>query len=100
MLKRHHLAIPTPSNITSIWNFGSMLGLVLAIQIATGLCLAAQYTPNTINAFETVSNIIRDVNSGWILRTTHANGASIFFLFLYLHMGRGIYYGSYRNRIT
>nr|AGC81806.1 cytochrome b [Cordulia aenea] len=87
--------LPTPSNISMWWNFGSLLGLCLIIQIATGLFLAMHYTANIDMAFFSVNHICRDVNYGWILRTLHANGASFFFICIYLHIGRNIYYGSY-----
>jgi len=87
--------LPAPSNITTWWNFGSLLGLCLGVQIVTGLFLAMHYTANIDLAFSSVAHICRDVNYGWLLRTTHANGASFFFICLYLHTGRGIYYGSY-----
>jgi len=87
--------LPAPSNITTWWNFGSLLGLCLGVQIVTGLFLAIHYTANIDLAFSSVAHICRDVNYGWLLRTTHANGASFFFICLYLHTGRGIYYGSY-----
>nr|WHN64156.1 cytochrome b [Chalcopteryx rutilans] len=88
--------LPTPSNISSWWNFGSLLGLCLILQIATGLFLAMHYTANIETAFYSVSHICRDVNNGWMLRTLHANGASFFFICIYLHIGRNMYYGSYR----
>lgn len=87
--------LPAPNNISIWWNYGSLLGLCLVIQIITGLFLAIHYVPNVEIAFSSVAHISRDVNFGWIIRALHANGASIFFLFLYLHTGRGIYYGSY-----
>lgn len=87
--------LPAPNNISLWWNYGSLLGLCLVIQIITGLFLAIHYVPNVELAFSSVSHISRDVNFGWIIRSIHANGASIFFLFLYMHIGRGIYYGSY-----
>lgn len=87
--------LPAPNNISIWWNYGSLLGLCLVIQIITGLFLAIHYVPNVEIAFSSVAHISRDVNFGWIIRSLHANGASIFFLFLYLHTGRGIYYGSY-----
>lgn len=87
--------LPAPNNISIWWNYGSLLGLCLAIQILTGLFLAIHYVPNVEIAFSSVAHISRDVNFGWIIRSIHANGASIFFLFIYLHTGRGIYYGSY-----
>nr|WDR46837.1 cytochrome b [Lasiopodomys anglicus] len=87
--------LPAPSNISSWWNFGSLLGLCLVIQILTGLFLAMHYTSDTSTAFSSVAHICRDVNYGWLIRYMHANGASMFFICLFLHVGRGIYYGSY-----
>nr|QXG82943.1 cytochrome b [Tabanus formosiensis] len=87
--------LPAPVNISSWWNFGSLLGLCLIIQILTGLFLAMHYTADISMAFDSVTHICRDVNYGWLLRTLHANGASFFFICIYLHVGRGIYYGSY-----
>nr|ABF51682.1 cytochrome b [Stomoxys calcitrans] len=87
--------LPAPSNISSWWNFGSLLGLCLIIQILTGLSLAMHYTADINLAFNSVNHICRDVNYGWLLRTLHANGASFFFICIYLHVGRGMYYGSY-----
>nr|AAL32325.1 cytochrome b [Glossophaga soricina]ACR14875.1 cytochrome b [Glossophaga soricina] len=87
--------LPTPSSLSSWWNFGSLLGVCLAVQILTGLFLAMHYTSDTATAFNSVTHICRDVNYGWVLRYLHANGASMFFICLYLHVGRGLYYGSY-----
>jgi len=87
--------LPTPSNISYWWNFGSLLGLCLIIQTLTGLFLAIHYTADIETAFNSVNHICRDVNYGWFLRTIHANGASFFFICIYFHIGRGIYYGSY-----
>nr|YP_010894818.1 cytochrome b [Amiota dentata]WJW73331.1 cytochrome b [Amiota dentata] len=87
--------LPAPINISTWWNFGSLLGLCLIIQILTGLFLAMHYTADVNLAFNSVNHICRDVNYGWLLRTLHANGASFFFICIYLHVGRGIYYGSY-----
>nr|AAC48628.1 cytochrome b [Budorcas taxicolor bedfordi] len=87
--------LPTPSNISSWWNFGSLLGTCLALQILTGLFLAMHYTSDTTMAFSSVTHICRDVNYGWIIRYMHANGASMFFICLFMHVGRGLYYGSY-----
>nr|QHB77020.1 cytochrome b [Hylomyscus heinrichorum]QHB77033.1 cytochrome b [Hylomyscus heinrichorum]QHB77046.1 cytochrome b [Hylomyscus heinrichorum]QHB77059.1 cytochrome b [Hylomyscus heinrichorum] len=87
--------LPTPSNISSWWNFGSLLGICLMIQIITGLFLAMHYTSDTMTAFSSVTHICRDVNYGWLIRYMHANGASMFFICLFLHVGRGMYYGSY-----
>nr|YP_010022561.1 cytochrome b [Sarcophaga hervebazini]YP_010022756.1 cytochrome b [Sarcophaga jacobsoni]YP_010022808.1 cytochrome b [Sarcophaga minor]QOP39409.1 cytochrome b [Sarcophaga hervebazini]QOP39604.1 cytochrome b [Sarcophaga jacobsoni]QOP39657.1 cytochrome b [Sarcophaga minor] len=87
--------LPAPINISAWWNFGSLLFLCLMIQILTGLFLAMHYTADINLAFNSVNHICRDVNYGWLLRTMHANGASFFFICIYLHVGRGIYYGSY-----
>lgn len=92
--------LPAPSNISSWWNFGSLLGLCLIIQIVTGIFLSIHYTADTLLAFNSVNHICRDVNNGWLLRTLHANGASFFFICIYLHIGRGIYYGSYKYLYT
>nr|ASY98520.1 cytochrome b [Anaxarcha sinensis] len=92
--------LPTPSNISSWWNFGSLLGLCLGIQIMTGLFLAMHYSAHVDLAFSSVAHICRDVNYGWLLRTLHANGASMFFICIYLHIGRGMYYGSYKFYYT
>jgi ubiquinol-cytochrome c reductase cytochrome b subunit len=87
---------PQPSNLNYAWNFGSLLALCLGIQIVTGVTLAMHYTPNIDLAFISVEHIMRDVNYGWMIRYLHANTASFFFLFVYLHIGRGLYYGSYK----
>nr|WNH42150.1 cytochrome b [Neoperla gordius] len=87
--------LPAPINISAWWNFGSLLGLCLMVQIITGLFLAMHYTAHIDLAFNSVAHICRDVNYGWFLRTLHANGASFFFICLYLHTGRGMYYGSF-----
>nr|ADW95766.1 cytochrome b [Neophocaena phocaenoides] len=92
--------LPAPSSISSWWNFGSLLGLCLIMQILTGLFLAMHYTPDTSTAFSSVTHICRDVNYGWIIRYLHANGASMFFICLYIHIGRGLYYGSYMFQET
>nr|URX53057.1 cytochrome b [Glyptotermes sp. 10 AB-2022a] len=87
--------LPTPTNINAWWNFGSLLGICLMIQIITGLFLAMHYCPSIDTAFSSIAHICRDVNYGWILRTLHANGASLFFICIYMHIGRNMYYGSY-----
>lgn len=92
--------LPSPSNISYMWNFGSLLGLCLSIQIVTGLFLAIHFTARTELAFERVIHISRDVNNGWLIRTIHANGASLFFICLYLHTGRGMYFGSFKLHLT
>lgn len=104
-LRKHHplfkiinhalVDLPAPSNISRWWNFGSLLGLCLIIQILTGLFLAIHYTANVDSAFDSVNHICRDVTNGWLLRTLHANGASFFFICIYLHVGRRIYYNSF-----
>jgi len=88
--------LPTPANISYWWNFGSLLGLSLVTQLVTGLFLSIHYGGDTLIAFESVRHIIRDVNRGWLLRTLHANGARLFFICLFLHTGRGIYYISFK----
>nr|ATU86717.1 cytochrome b [Lonchura forbesi] len=92
--------LPTPSNISTWWNFGSLLGICLITQIVTGLLLAMHYTADTSLAFASVAHMCRDVQFGWLIRNLHANGASFFFICIYLHIGRGIYYGSYLNKET
>nr|YP_010020713.1 cytochrome b [Chitra vandijki]QOK35632.1 cytochrome b [Chitra vandijki] len=92
--------LPTPSNISIWWNFGSLLGACLIIQIITGLFLAMHYSPNISTAFSSITHITRDVQYGWLIRNTHANGASLFFMCIYLHIGRGLYYGSYLYKQT
>nr|YP_010757372.1 cytochrome b [Varanus nebulosus]WEU77715.1 cytochrome b [Varanus nebulosus] len=92
--------LPTPPNITLWWNFGALLGMCLGIQIMTGLFLAMHYTTDISMAFSSVSHISRDVQHGWLLRNLHANGASLFFLCIYIHIGRGLYHGSYLLKKT
>nr|ABO43310.1 cytochrome b [Pomadasys incisus] len=92
--------LPAPSNISVWWNFGSLLGLCLISQIVTGLFLAMHYTSDIATAFSSVAHICRDVNYGWLIRNLHANGASFFFICIYLHIGRGLYYGSYLYKVT
>lgn len=97
-LKNNLINLPSPSNISTIWRFGSILTICLIIQIFTGLFLSIHYCANTENAFNSISHITRDVNFGWILRSIHANGASIFFFLIYIHIARGIYFNS--NKLT
>nr|AJQ17713.1 cytochrome b [Enteromius kerstenii] len=92
--------LPTPSNISSWWNFGSLLGLCLITQILTGLFLAMHYTSDISTAFSSVTHLCRDVNYGWLIRNVHANGASFFFICIYMHIARGLYYGSYLYKET
>uniref|UniRef100_A0A1E1FLZ8 Cytochrome b n=4 Tax=Dawkinsia TaxID=1278293 RepID=A0A1E1FLZ8_9TELE len=92
--------LPAPSNISAWWNFGSLLGLCLITQILTGLFLAMHYTSDISTAFLSVTHICRDVNYGWLIRNIHANGASFFFICIYIHIARGLYYGSYLYKET
>ena len=92
--------LPAPSNINYFWNFGSLLGVCLIIQLITGIFLAMHYCADVNLAFTSVVHITSDVNYGFILRYLHANGASMFFFCVYLHIGRGLYYGSYSKIIV
>lgn len=96
-LNDHLIEYPTPSNLSYWWGFGSLAGICLALQILTGVFLAMHYTPHVDLAFMSVEHIMRDVEGGWFLRYMHANGASMFFIVVYLHMFRGLYYGSYAS---
>jgi len=87
---------PQPSNLSYLWNFGSLLAFCLIIQIVTGVTLAMHYNPSVLEAFNSVEHIMRDVNNGWLIRYLHSNAASAFFFLVYLHIGRGLYYGSYK----
>ena len=87
---------PQPSNLSYLWNFGSLLAFCLIIQIVTGVTLGMHYTPTVLEAFDSIEHIMRDVNNGWLIRYLHSNTASAFFFIVYLHIGRGIYYGSYK----
>jgi len=91
---------PQPSNISYLWNFGSLLGFCLIIQIITGVTLAMHYNPSVLEAFNSVEHIMRDVNNGWLIRYLHSNTASAFFFLVYLHIGRSLYYGSYKTPRT
>ncbi len=91
------VAYPTPRNLNYWWTFGGILSIMLMVQIVTGITLAMHYTPHVDFAFKSVEHIMRDVNFGWLLRYVHANGASMFFLAAYIHMFRGMYYGSYKD---
>jgi ubiquinol-cytochrome c reductase cytochrome b subunit len=97
LLNSYLVDSPQPANISYLWNFGSLLATCLIIQILTGAFLAMHYTPNVDFAFNSVEHIMRDVNNGWLIRYTHANVASFFFIFVYMHIGRGLYYGSYKS---
>lgn len=87
---------PTPKNLNYFWNFGSLAGITLVIMIVSGIFLAMHYDPNADKAFDSVEYIMRNVNYGWFMRYLHANGASVFFIIVYIHMFRGLYYGSYK----
>nr|YP_010191956.1 cytochrome b [Diopatra cuprea]QZM06625.1 cytochrome b [Diopatra cuprea] len=95
ILNNSLIDLPAPNNLSSWWNFGSLLGLCLSIQIISGLFLSMHYTSNADLAFSSISHIMQDVEYGWLLRNIHANGGSMFFICLYLHVGRGMYYGSF-----
>ena len=96
MVNSYVIDSPQPSNISYLWNFGSLLALCLIIQIVTGVTLAMHYTPSVMEAFDSIEHVMRDVNNGWLLRYLHSNTASAFFFLVYLHIGRGMYYGSYK----
>jgi len=100
LLNNSLIDLPTPSNISYLWNFGSLLGACLGIQIISGLFLAIHFTGDISIAFDRVSHISRDVNNGWLIRSIHANGARLFFFLVYIHIGRGIYYSSYHLIFT
>nr|YP_006883510.1 cytochrome b [Xenopus borealis]AFN42810.1 cytochrome b [Xenopus borealis]QEQ13721.1 cytochrome b [Xenopus borealis] len=100
IINNSFIDLPAPSNISVWWNFGSLLGVCLITQIITGLFLAMHYTADTSMAFSSVAHICRDVNYGWLIRNLHANGASFFFICIYLHIGRGLYYGSFLFKET
>jgi len=97
IINNHIVDYPTPTNMSYYWGFGSAAGLMLVVQLVTGIFLAMHYTPHVDRAFSSVEHIMRDVNYGWLLRYLHANGASFFFIVVYLHMMRGLYYGSYAH---
>src|SRR6266403_4890303 len=97
MLQHELYEYPTPRNLSYWWNFGSLSGIMLVVMIVTGIFLAMQYTPHASLAFDSVERIMRDVDYGWMLRYAHMNGASMFFALIYIHMFRGLYYGSYKQ---
>ncbi len=97
LLRREYGANPMPRNLNYLWIFGALALFMLVAMIVTGVVLAMQYTPNTALAFDSVEHITRDVNYGWLLRSLHATGASMFFAVIYIHMGRSLYYGSYKS---
>lgn len=95
VINNHLIDYPTPVNLNYFYGFGSLAGIMLVIQILTGIFLAMHYTPHIDLAFNSVEHIMRDVNNGWLIRYIHANGASFFFIVVYVHIFRGLYYGSY-----
>ncbi|MDB5364074.1 MAG: cytochrome b, partial [Rhodospirillales bacterium] len=97
MMQREYGVFPTPRNFNYLWSFGAIAMVMLVTMILTGVFLAMSYTPSTVQAFDSVERIMRDVNYGWLLRYMHANGASMFFIAVYIHMFRGLYYGSYKK---
>ena len=96
MLHAQFVDFPTPRNINYLWTTGGMLAFFLGMQILTGIVLAMHYLPSAHDAFNSIESIRRDVNYGWLIRNLHAVGASMFFLAVYIHIGRGLYYGSYK----
>nr|YP_863647.1 cytochrome b [Nymphon gracile]ABF93279.1 cytochrome b [Nymphon gracile] len=100
LMKTSMLNLPSPSNLSSMWSFGSMLTICLFMQIITGLFLSMHYCPDTEMAFNSMSHIVRDVKNGWLLRSIHANGASLFFLLMYIHISRGLYFNSVKLTYT
>lgn len=97
LLDKEYAKFPVPRNLTYMWSFGGMAMVILMMMIATGIFLAMFYIPHTANAFDSVERIMRDVNYGWLIRYLHANGASMFFIVVYIHTFRGLYYGSYKQ---
>ena len=97
IINDHLVDYPTPTILNYFWGFGSLAGFCLTVQIISGLCLSMHYTPHIDYAFNSVEHIMRDVNYGWLLRFTHANGASMFFIVVYIHMARGLFYSSFAN---
>src|ERR1700741_3021786 len=97
LMQREYGAFPTPKNFNYFWNFGAIAMVILITMILTGLFLAMNYAANTHIAFDSVERIMRDVNYGWLLRYLHANGASMFFIVVYIHIFRGLYFGSYKS---
>lgn len=96
LMQKEYRAFPTPKNFNYLWNFGALATVMLLVMIATGIFLAMNYVPNTDLAFASVEHIMRDVNWGWLIRYAHMNGASMFFIVVYIHIFRGLYYGSYK----
>nr|YP_010958566.1 cytochrome b [Centrotypus laticornis]UXF57642.1 cytochrome b [Centrotypus laticornis] len=100
MMNKSVITLPTPLNLSAWWNFGSLLGLCLMTQLISGILLSMHYTPNIELAFSSVSHIMREVNYGWMIRTIHMNTASVFFMCMFMHIGRGVYYSSYKYSKT
>ena len=96
MMQKEYGSFPTPRNFNYFWNFGALAMVNLVLMIATGVFLAMNYAPNSMLAFDSVERIMRDVNWGWLIRYAHMNGASMFFIVVYVHLFRGLYYGSYK----
>ncbi|MFM7417775.1 MAG: cytochrome bc complex cytochrome b subunit, partial [Alphaproteobacteria bacterium] len=96
MMQKEYGTFPTPRNFNYFWNFGALAMVTLMIMIATGIFLSMHYVANTNLAFDSVERIMRDVNAGWLIRYVHMNGASMFFIVVYIHIFRGMYYGSYK----
>ena len=96
MIDTQLIKYPAPRNLNYFWNFGSLAGVMLVIMILSGIFLAMNYNPSTAGAFDSVERIMRDVNYGWLIRYVHMNGASMFFIVVYIHIFRGMYYGSYK----
>ena len=96
-MQKEYGSFPTPKNFNYLWNFGAIAMFMLVTMIATGVFLAMYYTPSTDHAFTSVERIMRDVNWGWFIRYVHMNGASMFFVAVYIHIFRGLYYGSYKK---
>ncbi len=97
MMQKEYGTFPTPKNFNYFWNFGALAMVTMLIMIVTGIFLAMNYQPNSELAFASVQHIMRDVNYGWLLRYLHQNGASMFFIVTYIHIFRGMYYGSYKS---
>nr|QLY89539.1 cytochrome b [Polycentropus flavomaculatus]QLY89547.1 cytochrome b [Polycentropus flavomaculatus] len=100
ILNNNILKLPIPSNINFLWNFGSLMGISLMIQMISGIMLSMHYSPNVNYSFDLMNHIYRNVNYGWMFRIIHSNGASLFFIFIYMHIGRNIYYESFQNKMT
>nr|QTT57973.1 cytochrome b [Plectrocnemia sp. 1 YW-2021a] len=100
ILNKNVMKLPIPSNISFLWNFGSLMGMCLMIQLISGILLSMHYAANINFSFDMMNHIYRNVNYGWLFRIIHSNGASMFFIFIYIHIGRNLYYESYQNKMT